>query len=346
MEARLYEKMEDKKVRCILCAHTCVIKPGRRGICGVRQNQDGILETLVFGRLIAQHVDPIEKKPLFHLLPGSRSYSIATVGCNFKCRFCQNADIAQMPNDRSGAIMGSPCSPAGVVESALKQDCQSIAYTYTEPTVYFEFALETAKLATAKGLKNVFVTNGYMSGEALEMAAPYLDAANVDLKAFNEDFYKTRCSAKLEPVKETLRRMKTLDILVEVTTLIIPGLNDDPGELRRLVHFIVEDLGPETPWHISRFHPTYKLTDRPPTPVETLIAAAEIGKNAGLHYIYMGNVPGRGGESTFCHQCGALLIERLGFTVYRNMVQDGQCPECRTPVHGIGLSPSKQASGA
>ena len=339
MEALLYDKLEEKKVRCNLCAHCCVIKPGRRGICGVRRNRDGGLETLVFGRLIAQHVDPIEKKPLFHLQPGSRSYSIATVGCNFKCRFCQNADIAQMPNDRSGAIAGSACSPESVVSGALEQGCQSIAYTYTEPTVYFEFAYETARLASAKGLKNVFVTNGFMSREALDMAAPYLDAANVDLKAFSDDFYRTRCSARLEPVKETLRRMKALDKLVEVTTLIIPGLNDDPDELRRLAGFIADDLGPETPWHISRFHPTYKLTDRPPTPVETLIMASQIGKKAGLHYIYMGNVPGRGGESTYCHHCGALLIERLGFSVLGNWIQDDRCPECRTPVHGVGMSP-------
>jgi pyruvate formate lyase activating enzyme len=344
MEALLYEKLDDKKVRCILCAHTCVIKPGRRGICGVRLNRDGTLETLVFERLVAQHVDPIEKKPLFHLLPGSRSYSIATVGCNFKCRFCQNADIAQMPNDRPGAIVGSFCTPESVVAGALEQDCKSIAYTYTEPTVYFEFAFETARLASAKGLKNVFVTNGFMSAEALEMVAPYLDAANVDLKAFTDDFYKTRCSARLEPVKQTLRRMKALEKLVEVTTLIIPGLNDDPDELRRLAGFIADELGPETPWHISRFHPTYKLTDRPPTPVETLIMASEIGKQAGLHYVYMGNVPGRGGESTYCHQCGALLIERLGFTVYRNAIQDNLCPECGTPVYGIGMSPPGQAS--
>ena len=338
MEARLYDKMDGDKVRCNLCAHTCVIKPGRRGICGVRQNENGVLRTLVYGRLIARHVDPIEKKPLYHLLPGSRSYSIATVGCNFKCAFCQNADIAQMPNDRQGAILGSACTPGEVVDDALEQGCRSIAYTYTEPTIYFELAYETARLARAKGLKNIFVTNGYMSGQALEMAAPYLDAANVDLKAFTDEFYKTRCGARLEPVKETLRRMKALGIWVEVTTLIIPGLNDDPGELRALAGFIAQDLGPETPWHISRFHPTYRLTDRPPTPVRTLAAALEIGKAAGLHYVYMGNVPGEGGENTYCHQCGALLIERLGFHVGRNLIRNDQCPECQTPVFGIRMS--------
>jgi pyruvate formate lyase activating enzyme len=337
MQAYLYDKLEDQKVRCNLCAHACVIKAGRLGICGVRRNDDGALQTLVYGRLIAQNVDPIEKKPLFHMQPGSRSYSIATVGCNFTCRFCQNADIAQMPNERQGTIMGSAATPEEVVASALDQKCQSIAYTYTEPTIYFEFAFETARLAHAQGLRNVFVTNGYMSREALEMAAPYLDGANVDLKAYTNDFYKTQCGARLEPVKATLRRMKALDIWVEVTTLIIPGLNDDPEELRNLAGFIADDLGPETPWHISRFHPTYKLTDRPPTPVRTLAMACEVGKKAGLHYVYMGNVPGQGGESTYCHQCGALLIERLGFHVRRNTIQNNQCLECNAPVYGIGM---------
>lgn len=338
MEACLYDKLEDQKVRCNLCAHTCAIKPGRRGICGVRENRDGVLETLVFGRLIARHVDPIEKKPLYHLLPGSRSYSIATVGCNFRCRFCQNADIAQMPHDRRGAVVGASCTPEAVVTDALARDCQSIAYTYTEPTIFFEFAFETAKIAHSKGLKNVFVTNGYMSPAALEMVSPYLDAANVDLKAFSDDFYKSQCSAKLAPVKETLRGMKALNILVEVTTLMIPGLNDDPRELRDLAAFMAEDLGAETPWHISRFHPTYRLTDRPSTPVGTLRSAFEIGQQAGLHYIYLGNVSGEGGESTCCHSCQTLLVERTGFYVRRNRIKDDRCPQCGTPVYGVGMS--------
>jgi pyruvate formate lyase activating enzyme len=337
MEAFLYEKLDNLNVRCQLCAHACLIKPGKRGICAVRRNDDGVLKTLVYGQLIAQHIDPIEKKPLFHLLPGSRSYSIATVGCNFRCRFCQNADIAQMPNDRKGAIVGSTCSPEAVVEDALKHHCHSIAYTYTEPTVYFEFAFNTAKRAHAKGLKNVLVTNGYMSRRALDMIAPYLDAANVDLKAFNDDFYKERCSARLMPVKETLQRMKALHILVEVTTLIIPGLNDDPVELLELATFIVDVLGPETPWHISRFHPTYQLTDRSSTPVQTLVKAADIGRQAGLRYIYIGNVAGHGGENTYCHQCGALLVERLGFAVQRNIIVNNQCPACQTPVYGVQM---------
>ncbi len=338
MQAYLYQPLEDNKVRCILCSHRCVIKNAKRGLCCVRQNENGRLESLVYGRLVARNVDPIEKKPLFHMYPGSHSYSIATVGCNFRCRFCQNADIAQMPADRDGRIMGTFCSPQEIVSDALVQNCRSIAYTYTEPTIYFEFAYDTAKAAHEKGIRNVFVTNGYMTPEALQMAAPYLDGANVDLKAFSNDFYKTQCSARLEPVKETLKCMKALNIVLEVTTLLIPGLNDDPAELRALAEFLVNDLGPDTPWHISRFHPTYRLVDRPPTPLRTLSMARDIGLAAGLRYVYMGNVPGQGGENTFCHHCGHLLIERRGFFVSRNAIENDGCPQCRTPVYGLGMS--------
>ncbi|MBU0986115.1 MAG: AmmeMemoRadiSam system radical SAM enzyme [Proteobacteria bacterium] len=337
MEAYLYESLPERKVKCHLCNHRCLIKDGKRGICGVRENHGGVLETLVFGRLIARHIDPIEKKPLYHLLPGSLSYSIATVGCNFKCLFCQNADIAQMPSDRNGMIAGSVFSPEEIVNDAVKGDCKTIAYTYTEPTVFFEFAFETAKLATQKGIKNVFVTNGYMTAEALHMISPYLDAANVDLKAFTDDFYKTYCSAKLEHVKNTLKLMKSLGVFVEVTTLLIPGLNDDKTQLEALATFLADDLGAETPWHISRFHPTYKLTDRPRTPLETLLAAREIGIKAGLKYVYTGNVPGEGGENTFCYQCQKILIERWGFDVRKNRVANDQCPHCGARIHGVGL---------
>ena len=338
MEAYLYERLEENKVRCILCHHRCLINNGQRGKCQVRRNEDGVLHTLVYGRIIARNVDPIEKKPMFHFLPGSRSYSIATVGCNFRCLFCQNADIAQMPRDREGLIMGRDFAPEAIVAEALKHDCRSIAYTYTEPTVFFEFAFDTAKQAHAKNIKNIFVTNGYMSREALDIIAPYLDGANVDLKAFNDKYYKKQCGGRLEPVKETLRRMRELDIVFEITTLIIPGLNDDAEELRSLADFIVAELGPQTPWHISRFHPTYRLTDRPPTPVKTLQKAREIGHQAGLHYVYVGNVPGEVGESTMCHRCGAMLIERSGFYVHRNRIVDDRCPECKTPVYGFGMS--------
>ena len=335
MEALLYEKRSDRRVKCALCSHRCLISTGQRGICGVRENRDGILHTLVHGRLIAAHIDPIEKKPLYHFLPGSLSYSIATVGCNFHCRFCQNAEIAQMPADHGGRIRGEATDAGAVVAAAACGGCRSIAYTYTEPTVFFEFALETARLAHAQGIRNLFVTNGYMTREALEMIAPVLDAANVDLKAFNRKYYTEVCGAKLEHVQETLRNMKAMGVFVEVTTLVVPGLNDDPAELKALAEFLVRDLSPDTPWHISRFHPTYRLTDRPPTPIKTLQAAREIGRQAGLKHVYTGNVPGDEGENTFCPSCGETLIERLGFRVGEVRLKNGRCAKCGTAIEGV-----------
>ncbi len=337
MEALLWEVCDADKVRCSLCSHRCIIKPDKRGLCGVRENRDGVLHTRVYGKLIARHIDPIEKKPLFHLYPGSRSYSIATVGCNFRCAFCQNADIAQMPADRDGMVMGPETSPAEVVAAAAEAGCNSIAYTYTEPTVYFEFAYETARLAKENGISNVFVTNGYMTAEAFELVAPFLDAANVDLKAFTNDFYKTYCGARLQPVKETLVRMKQAGVMVEVTTLIIPGLNDDPGLLEGLARFIVAELGRETPWHISRFHPTYRLTDRGVTPEETLVNARRIGTTAGLHHVYIGNVPGSDGESTTCPGCGQVVVERVGYQIRSHYLERGKCTYCGTGVYGVGM---------
>jgi pyruvate formate lyase activating enzyme len=290
---------------------------------------------LVYGKLIARHIDPIEKKPLFHFLPGSLSYSVATVGCNFRCQFCQNADIAQMPADRGGMIMGETCGPTEIVDAALRAGCQSISYTYTEPTVYFELAYETARLASDKGLRNVFVTNGYMTADALEMIQPYLDAANVDLKAFTDQYYKEQCGARLQHVQATLKLMKSLGIFVEVTTLIVPGLNDDPHELRGLAEFIAQDLGIDTPWHISRFHPTYKLVNHPPTPVKTLTRTRKIGLKAGLKYVYTGNVPGNAAENTFCFRCGETVIERRGFQVSSLNVKKGRCLKCGTEIDGV-----------
>ena len=335
MEALLYEKLADQKVRCALCSHRCIVADGKRGICNVRENQGGVLHTLVYGRLIARHIDPIEKKPLYHFLPGSLSYSIATVGCNFRCRFCQNADIAQLPTDHGGTILGETASPEAVVKAAQRAGCRSISYTYTEPTVFFEFALDTASIAHAKGIRNVFVTNGYMTREALQQISPVLDAANVDLKAFTRKYYKDLCGAKLEPVQETLRNMKSLGVFVEVTTLIVPGLNDDTDELKALAAFMVNDLGSDTPWHISRFHPTYRLTDRPLTPVKTLRQAREIGLAAGLRYVYTGNVPGDTGENTFCPGCGEIVIDRWGFQVGKVRLNNGRCASCGVKIEGV-----------
>lgn len=333
--ARWYTRMDDGRVKCALCAHRCVIGDGSLGICRVRKNERGTLQTLVYGKTISQQVDPIEKKPLFHVAPGSLSFSIATPGCNFRCLFCQNADISQMPREQH-LVMGRDASPAEIVRAARQYDCRSIAYTYTEPTIFSEYAYDAAVAAHDAGLLNVYVTNGYMTGELLDDLHPYLDAANVDLKAFRDEFYRTMCGARLEPVLDTLRRMKRLGIWVEVTTLLIPGANDDPGELRELAGFIANDLGVETPWHISRFHPTYKLTDRPSTSWESLEAAGQIGRAAGLRYVYIGNVPGRG-ETTYCHQCGAALVERFGFQVMTNHIRHGQCAKCRTAAAGLDM---------
>jgi pyruvate formate lyase activating enzyme len=334
-EAMLYESLGEGKVQCSLCAHRCVIKEGKRGICGVRQNQGGSLQTLVYARAIARNVDPVEKKPLFHFQPGSRSFSIATVGCNFRCLFCQNADISQMPRDVD-RIIGDEFPPEQVVQAALGSGCRSISYTYTEPTIFFEYAIETAKLAHSAGLKNIFVSNGYMTPEALDTIHPYLDAANVDLKAFTDTFYKEQCGARLEPVLESLRKMKGLGIWVEVTTLVIPGLNDGDEEFREIARFL-KDLGPETPWHVSRFHPTYRLTTVSHTPATTLRRAREIGLHEGLHYVYTGNIRGDEGENTLCHKCGKVLIERYGFSIGHYGIESGRCPGCQTPVAGVEM---------
>ncbi len=333
-EALLYEKLDGQKVRCALCAHRCLIAPDKLGICRVRQNRQGELISLVYGQAISQAVDPIEKKPLFHFLPGTEAFSVATVGCNFRCSFCQNAEISQMPVDM-GQIMGRHTSPEQVVAAARREGCASIAYTYTEPTVAFEYTYDISRLAHHEGLKNVYVTNGYMTGEMLQAFHPLLDAANVDLKAFRDAFYREQCGARLQPVLDTLVTMKKLGIWIEVTTLIIPTLNDDEGELRELATFIAQELGPETPWHVSRFHPAYRLLAKPPTPAETLHRAAEIGRECGLHHVYEGNIPGQGGEDTRCPSCQEVVVRRRGFAVLVNHVQDGRCPHCGEAIAGV-----------
>ena len=332
-EATLYEKLDDEQVRCNLCAHRCKINPGRSGVCGVRENREGVLYSLVYGTLIAENLDPIEKKPFFHVYPASKSYSIATVGCNFRCDFCQNHDISQMPA-ATRMIAGEDFLPEEIVTKAKKNRAGTIAYTYTEPTVYFELALDTAKIAIENGLKNVFVTNGFMTVETIAMIAPYLAAANVDLKSFRDEFYKKHCGARLNPVLESLQTMKEKGIWVEITTLLIPGLNDTDEELQDIARFIA-GLGRETPWHISRFHPQYKLRDIPVTPLDSLHRAAQIGRESGLKYVYSGNVPGDDGENTRCFHCGKLLIERYGFQVVSMNLQGKKCSHCGTELEGV-----------
>lgn len=333
-EGMLYERMQKGAVRCNVCAFRCIIRPGARGVCLVRRNVDGTLYTLVYGRTVSQAVDPIEKKPLFHFYPGSGAYSIATVGCNFRCRFCQNWQISQAVRDED-FISGAEARPDQIVDACRRTGCRSIAYTYTEPSIFFEYAYDTARLAHEAGLANVFVTNGYESAEALQTMHAFLDAANVDLKSLSDDFYRRMCTARLQPVLDTLRRMKDLGIWLEVTTLIIPGMNDSSAELRALASFLVEELGPETPWHVSRYHPAYKLVEAPITPLETLERACRIARETGLRHVYVGNVPAGGGENTHCHNCGDLLIERVGVTLLRNRLDHGRCPRCGTALAGV-----------
>jgi len=331
----LYEKGEGGRLVCNLCAHRCKIAEGRFGICGVRRNVGGVLRTLVFGQVVAAHVDPIEKKPLFHFAPGSLSLSIATVGCNFRCSFCQNWSISHAPRD-GGVRASEAIAPRRLVELAEENKCHSISYTYTEPTIFFEYAYETARLASEKGIKNVFVTNGYMTPEALDAIHPHLHAANVDLKAFDDKTYRRIMGAKLQPVLDSIAKMHSQGVWVEVTTLVIPTVNDSDEELGEIADFIAS-LSPSIPWHVSRFHPDYHMTHLPPTPVEALARAIRIGKERGLRYVYAGNVPGHAGENTVCHSCGITLIERFGFHVTRNDVRNGRCPNCGAAVDGVDL---------
>jgi pyruvate formate lyase activating enzyme len=333
-EALLYNKLEGEAVGCFLCAHRCIIQERKTGICAVRLNQEGRLYSLVYDKIISTHVDPIEKKPFYHIMPGSLSFSIATVGCNFHCLHCQNADIAQMPKEHAGTIPGNQISAEEIVEAALSHHCDSIAYTYTEPTIFFELAYDTAKIAHEKGVKNLFVTNGYMTQEALDMIQPYLDGANVDLKGFDDANYRKVCGARLEPVKETISRMREMDIWVEVTTLIIPTHNDSDTELRQIAEWIYS-VDPGIPWHVSAFYPQYRLTHLPPTPVSTIFRAVEIGKDAGLHYVYSGNIRGGDFEHTCCYNCGKHLIQRTGYYIQENLISDKKCPACGTAIEGI-----------
>ena len=313
-------------VHCFLCAHHCRIAPGERGLCGVRENRDGVLYTLVYGCPISTAVDPIEKKPLFHFMPGTLTYSLATVGCNLTCAFCQNSEISQMPRDR-GRIAGTPLSPQEVVEAALKTGSKSISYTYTEPTIFYEYARDCARLASQSGLKNIFVTNGYMTREMLEDIDGDLHAANVDLKAFSDEFYRTLVGARLKPVLDSIRRLHDMGVWMEVTTLLIPGRNDSSQELHALAAFLAS-ISKDIPWHVSRFYPSYRLLDTPPTAVITIEKALSIGHEEGLRYIYGGNVSGHKSESTYCPNCGRVVLERNGYTVGGNHVRDGRCVNC------------------
>ncbi|MCX5669291.1 MAG: AmmeMemoRadiSam system radical SAM enzyme [Candidatus Omnitrophica bacterium] len=349
-EAGLYTRLDNRWVQCQLCAHSCKIPESKFGFCGVRQNISGILYTHNYAKLVAANVDPVEKKPLYHFLPGTSTFSIASAGCNFRCGFCQNWEISQF-DPRSLMLAGTSLdkrskgfdfinqypgddfSADKVVKLAQQFNCRSIAYTYTEPTIYFEFALETAKLAKEAGLRNIFVTNGYMSREAISLLVPYLDAVNIDLKFFKESSYQRICSASLGPVLDSIQLLNAAGVWIEITTLIIPGQNDTPEELRAMAKFIAA-INKDIPWHLSRFHADYKFKDYAPTPERTLKLAYDLGINQGLHYVYVGNF-GAWGQDTLCSSCRKLLIKREGFQILESHLAKNSCVFCQTALPGV-----------
>lgn len=335
-EAALFKPLSAGIVQCQACEHFCAIKPGESGKCGVRRNFDGTLYLVVYGTPVAIHVDPIEKKPLFHFNPGGDILSIGTYGCNFRCPFCQNWQMSQMREfDDQRDYVGQHATPEALVNTCLKNHIPMIAYTYNEPTVFFEYTYDTAKLAHEHGIKNVYVSNGYMSLAALEMIGPYLDGINVDLKAFTEEFYRQQCQARLEIVKRNIAHIaREMDTWIEITTLLIPGLNDSDDELRAMAEWLAE-VDPDMPWHVTAFHPDYEMLDRPPTSSRALARAYEIGKEAGLHYVFVGNVMDADRESTYCPRCGAKLIQRHRFNVRELWSERGVCPQCGEKIAGV-----------
>ncbi|MCS7096078.1 MAG: AmmeMemoRadiSam system radical SAM enzyme [Candidatus Bathyarchaeota archaeon] len=333
-EAMLYEKLNDKKVRCSLCGRRCLISEDETGFCLVRKNKGGVLYSLVYGKVISACVDPIEKKPLYHFNPGSSVLSIATVGCNFRCQFCDNWMISQEKK-----ISGHNFPPEAVVTAARDNGCQGISYTYTEPTIFFEYAYDTAKLAHQVGFFNTFVTNGYMSPEAVKTIAPYLDAVTVDFKGGGDpDFYRAFSSVpSVDPIFEALKEMKRNGIHIEITNLVVPKEGDSIEQIRKLATWIKDNLGEDTPFHLLRFHPDYKMTTTPSTPIETLEKAYAAAKSIGLNYVFIGNIPGHPAENTYCPECNTLLIKRHGFEIAKwNLTRNLHCPVCdkEIPIKG------------
>lgn len=331
-EARYYKALDDNEVWCQLCPNECIISHGERGDCDVRENRNGVLYSLVYGKPCTWHADPIEKKPLFHFLPGTLAYSIATAGCNIECKFCQNWQIAQSkPED----IRQLDMPPEEVARNAKSYGCKSIAYTYSEPVIFQEYMIDSAKAGTEKGVRSVMISNGFINEKPMKEVCANLDAVKIDLKAFSNEYYKDICRGELQPVLNTLKLLKQEDVWFEIVYLMVPTLNDDKEELTKMCDWIVENLGEDVPLHFSRFHPQYKLKNLPATPKKTLNMAYEVAQNAGLNYVYVGNVPGHKGESTFCPNCGKAVIKRIGFRVVENNLNDGKCKFCDTEIAGI-----------
>ncbi len=331
-EAQLWQHLPDGRILCELCSHFCMISEGKKGLCKERQNIEGVLYSLNYGRLIAAHVDPIEKKPLYHFLPGSQSFSIASPGCNLRCAWCQNWDISQA-NERNDPSRLKYVSPEEVFKHVLRSKSMSIAYTYTEPTVFFEYTLELSKMARAAGIKNVYVSNGFMSEQMLDLYLPWLDAANIDIKAFDDVVYRKYSGARLQAVLDNCKRLKDAGVWLEVTTLLVPGVNDDDNQIQGLANFIVEQLGEETPWHLSRYFPQAQFSQIEATPIKTVHHAMAIGKAAGLKYIYAGNMSG--GADTYCPSCEAVLVLRDRIFLQGNHLVNGKCPHCESKIAGV-----------
>lgn len=335
--AWLSKPLDDGRILCEACHQHCKLGEGEYGVCGIRKVENGKLQLLTYGLAAALNVDPVEKKPMFHFQPNSKVFSFGTVGCNFSCTFCQNADISQYPKEHGHKIAGQPMSPERIVELAKEYDCKSVAYTYNEPVVFFEYTYDTAKLAHEAGLKNIYVTSGFETHKAIDTLSPYLDGMNIDIKAFTDDFYKDICGARLKPVLDTVMYAHDKGIWIEVTTLLIPGKNDSSEEIREVARFLA-DLDPNIPWHISAFFPMYKMTDVPPTPPSTLIRAYDIGKKEGLNFVYIGNYDDEDRESTYCPGCGFKVIERrghIGQYVTNHLDKNGNCPQCGTHIAGV-----------
>lgn len=333
MRAMLWEGQDDKSIHCQLCAHSCKIKEGKSGLCGVRCNHNGRLVSLSGDIATAVNMDPIEKKPLYHFLPGTKILSVGSAGCNFRCIFCQNSEIAHV--NQKSEVAGRRLTPETIVRLAEDNNAPSIGYTYNEPTIFFEQSYATAGIAKANGLKNVLVSNGFMSMEYLQSMSKRIDAANIDLKSFSDEFYKKFCRGRLQPVLDNLKRIKDLGWWLEVTTLLIPGVNDSPEEAGQIAAFIKDELGADTPWHISAFHGAAQMINHPSTPLFKLEEAWNIGQAAGLNYVYIGNVQSKFGSNTDCPTCGTTLIERAGYRVRTRFREPGVCPKCGTKIAGV-----------
>ncbi len=331
-EARFWEPRPDGAVKCLLCPRECDVAKEERGYCGVRENQGGRYQTLVYGTLCSANIDPIEKKPLFHYLPGTTAFSVATAGCNMECKFCQNWQISQF---RPEQVESVHVSPEALVARCKRDGCPTIAYTYSEPVIFYEYMHDTAELGRREGIGSVMISNGYIQEKPLRELCRHLTGVKIDFKAFSEGFYRDQCAGELKPVLATLETLKDIGIWFELVVLIVPTLNDSPDEVRKMSEWILGRLGPDVPVHFTRFHPTYRLTNLPPTPVATLERCRKLAMDAGVHYVYAGNVPMHPGENTWCHSCKAELIRRVGFQVVRNRIKDGKCPDCGTVIPGV-----------